>query len=144
MVNGINKFVAKYGDWIFLGVAVYKFVYYILDLVQAFKHSGGSGAKYLFSGLFDMFIYLVFIAIVIWATRKITGIKGVSVANTMNGGNTQQNPQYPAQQMPQNPAQNVYNPVAPTAPAGVWYCAGCGTQNSAETTFCSNCGKPKQ
>lgn len=119
MVNGINKFVAKYGDWIFLGAAVYRFVYYILDLVHTFKYSGGGyGVKDLFGGLFNMALYFVLLAAIIGLARKLTGIKGVDLSATMNGGNMQQNPQYPAQQMPmpQNPVQGA--PVAP-APAPV-------------------------
>lgn len=172
MVNGINKFVAKYGDWIFLGAATYRFVFYILDIVSAFKYSGGGGGvKTLFGGLFDMVLYFVLLAAIIGLARKLTGIKGVDLSATMNGGNMQQNPQYPAQQMPmpQNPVQGtpvapapapMAAPVPPVAPAptatpapapvptaapanNVWYCSNCGKQNAAETAFCSNCGKPK-
>lgn len=172
MVNGINKFVAKYGDWIFLGAATYRFVFYILDIVSAFKYrGGGEGVKTLFSGLFDMVLYFVLLAAIIGLARKLTGVNGVSVSATMNGGNMPQNPQYPAQQMPQNPVQGApvapvptaapvppVAPVAPVAPAptaapapaptaapanNVWYCSNCGNQNGAETLFCSNCGKPK-
>lgn len=151
MVNGINKTVAKYGDWIFLGAATYRFVFYILDLVSAFKYGGGgNGVKTLFGGLFDMVLYFVLLAAIIGVTRKITGIKGVSVAAAMNGNTMLQNPQYPTQQVPmaQNPVQSAPAPTpAPTAapaPANnVWYCSSCGKQNSGETSFCSNCGKPK-
>ena len=110
MVNGINKTVAKYGDWIFLGAAVYRFVYYILDLVRTFKYSGGGeGVKTLFGGLFDMVLYFVLLAVIISVARKITGIKGISVGESISGNNMPQNPQYPAQQFPmgQTPVQNA-------------------------------------
>lgn len=157
MVKGINKFAAKYGDWVFLGVAIYRLVFYILDLVDAFKISGGYGVKVLFGGLFDMFLYFVLLCVIIGVARKITGVNGVDIAASLNT-NTQ-NYQYPQQQYPmgQNPVQGAVPPYAPTAPSaptasaastsvpadGSWFCAGCGKQNTSESAFCFNCGKPR-
>lgn len=132
MVNGINKTVAKYGDWIFLGAALYRFVFYILDLVSAFNSGAGYGVKTMFRELFEIALYLILLAAVIGITRKLTGIKGVSITVPTNN-NMPQAPsaQFPAQGSTISPANSV------------WFCSSCGTQNNGETSFCSNCGKPK-
>lgn len=133
MIHKINSSIAKYGDWIFLGAALYRFTFYILDLITAFNGGAGRGVKYIFSGLFDAALYLILLAVFIGIARKLTGISGISILASNNNGYAPQ-----ASAAPQVP------PVIPQVPAaGMWLCSTCGTQNADGTSFCSKCGKPK-
>lgn len=133
MIHKINSSIAKYGDWIFLGTALYRFTFYVLNLITEFKYGAGPGIKYIFSGLFDAALYLILLAIFIGISRRLTGISGISIIASDNNNYA-----------PQAPGAAQVPPVIPQVPAaGMWLCSSCGTQNADGTSFCSKCGKPK-
>lgn len=150
--------IAKFGIWIFLCAATFKFTFWIIDMVDGFKWKAGEGVRALFYGLFEMIFYLIILAVILEVSRKIAekytaaelAPKPATYAAPQQA-NYQQvpvQPQAPVQQVapqaapaPQAASAQQAAPVAPTN--GVWYCAGCGTQNTADAAFCAKCGKPK-
>lgn len=150
MIQKINKAIAQYGMWIFLGAATYKFVFWIINMVQSFKAGAGYGLKTLFGGMFDYVLDLVILAVLLELSRYLASKCGSNVAQNNNFNHAPVNNYNPqaAQQMPAAPTPNASMPTAqpttvqPTA-NNVWYCSNCGTPNSNVTSFCSKCGKPK-
>ena len=150
MIQRLNLMISKSRVWIFICAALYKFTFWIIDMVNDFKWSAGSGVRSLFSGLFGMVFYLVELAILLEISRKIA--EKYTQADFPAPAPRPQAPMQPAQpmqpQMPAQPAQPAQpaapaQPAQPAAPSGVWYCASCGTQNTGAGAFCSKCGKPK-
>lgn len=149
MLQRINKAIAQYGIWIFIVAALYKFTFWIIDMVNGFGVSGGYGVRVMFSSLFGMVIDLVILAVILEVSRKIAEkytqadfAQPVFPANP-NGYNPTPANNFNA--APQAPVQNAapVQPVNNVAPSGVWYCSSCGTQNDGATSFCSKCGKAK-
>lgn len=131
----INKFIANNGLWIFLGAAVYKLTFYIINLVSAFKPVGygfdakvdvAYGMRTLFSGLLGMIWDLIILAVILEVSRKIAS--GYS-------------PEVKAPQAPMAPVQPAQPaaPVQQAAPA-IWTCPNCGSQNNEGMAFCAKCG----
>lgn len=169
----LNRIISKGGVWIFIFAAVYKFTFWIINMVLAFQTNGGYGVRTMFSGLFDMLLYLVILAVVLEVSRKIAekytpeelARPAFNVSAPPQGGYMPQNgygmPQVPIQQAPvqqvpvqqvpvqqapvqQAPVQQAPAPAPAPAPANnAWTCSACGTQNSADSAFCFRCGKPK-
>lgn len=153
MIQRINLAISKFRVWIFIVAALYKFTFWIIDMVTMFRLSGGSGVYTMFNGLFGMVIDLIILAVILEVSRKIAEkYSQADFAATFSPMPNFVAPQVPPVQpqmkaAPQAPAP-APAPVQPQAPAqpaaaGVWYCSGCGTQNSGEAMFCANCGKPK-
>lgn len=74
MIQKLNTAIAKGSMWIFLGTATYKFVFYIIDMVQAFKWSGGQGVQTLFEGLFNLAVDLIILGVVLAVAQKVAGV----------------------------------------------------------------------
>lgn len=145
MIQKINNAIAKYGMWIFLGAATYKFVFWIINMVQSFKAGAGYGLKTLFGGMFDYVLELAILAVLLELSRYLAS-KCESVAQNNNFNRAPVNNYNPqaVQQMPTAQTQNTTMPtVQPTQNVNVWYCSNCGTPNNSSTSFCSKCGKPK-
>lgn len=144
MLQSLNRTIAKGGMWIFLFAATYKFVFYIINLVTAFKNGGGAnGVKVMFESLFDMALSLATLGILLEVSRKVAETyppEPVRQFNPMMGqGGPNMMPGAPMQGAPMQGA-----PVQNAAPAGnIWTCTACGTQNAAGSGFCAKCGKPK-
>lgn len=142
MLQSLNRIIAKNGMWIFLFAATYKFVFYIISLVSAFKGGGANGVRVMFESLFNMALELATLGILLEVSRKVAETyppEPVRQYNPMMGqGGPNMMPGAPMQGAPmQAPVQNA-------APAGdTWFCSACGTQNASGTGFCSKCGKPK-
>lgn len=161
MLQRINKAISRYGTWIFIIAALYKFTFWIIIMVNSFRLGAGSGLHSMFSGLFSMVLDLVILAVILEVSRKIaekytaadfatpafnTNLNGYNPAPANNFNAAPQAPvQNVAPVQPQAPVQNAtpVQPVNNAAPSGVWYCSNCGTQNNGATSFCSKCGKPK-
>lgn len=138
MMSKINKAIAQNGIWIFLVAALYKFTFWIINMVSDFKWGAASGVRTLFSGLFGMVLDLVILAVILEVSRKIAEkYTAADFANNPFAPPTANN--YNA--APQAPVQQAGNFAAPNN--GAWFCAGCGTQNDNGTSFCAKCGKPK-
>lgn len=144
----INKFIADNGLWIFLGAAVYKLTFYIINLVNAFTPVGygfdtkvdvGYGMRTLFSGLLGMVWDLIILAVILEVSKKIASGYPAQPARPVQPAQPAQpaspyTAPMPAQQPVQQPAQ--------PAPA-IWTCPNCGSQNTDGMAFCAKCGKPK-
>lgn len=166
MIQRINLAISKFRVGIFVVAALYKFTFWIINMVNAFQNhaavgssggmiggsGGGAGVYILFDGLFSMLIELVMLAILLEVSRKIAEKYTQSdfaapAAPQLNYNGYNAAPQAPVQPQMQVPPQAPVQPQAqaPAQPAasGVWYCSGCGTQNTADAAFCANCGKPK-
>lgn len=156
MLKKINRFIAQYGIWIFIIAALYKFTFWIINMVNSFNLGAGSGLHSMFSGLFGMVLDLVILAVILEVSRKIAE-KYTAADFATPAFNTNPNNGYnpaPANNFnaaPQAPVQNA-TPVQPqvpvqpannATPSGVWYCSSCGTQNDGAASFCSKCGKAK-
>lgn len=128
----INRFIAANGIWIFLCAVVYKLTFYIINLVDAFKYTAGSGVRSLFSGLIGGAWDLIILAVILEVSRK--------VASSYAPRPVQNNPyNAPMPNQQPRPAQPQPQPQGGAA----WFCANCGTQNNGGMSFCSKCGKPK-
>lgn len=124
----INRFIAENGIWIFLCAATYKFTFYIINLVDAFKFGAASGVRSLFTGLIGGAWDLIILAVILEVSRKVASSYAPRPV---------QNSPYNAPMPNQQP-----RPVQPQGGAA-WFCTSCGTQNNEGTSFCSKCGKPK-
>lgn len=115
MINSIIRFFAKGGLWILLFTAVYKFTFFIINIVNAFKSGGGYGAAVLIQGLFDLALVLSALTIVIAAAKKMAkDLPPVMPHNAYLMNNYNQgmpNGQYPNQQVPNQQYQNPQAPV---------------------------------
>lgn len=134
----INKFIADNGIWIFLCAATYRFTFYIINLVSAFKASAGYGVKSLFGDLFDAAWGLIILAVILEVSRKVaSGYPPVQQIQQVPGSPyTAQRPVQPVQPPVQQPAQ-------PAQPQAIWTCPNCGSQNSEGMAFCAKCGKQR-
>lgn len=129
----INRFIAANGIWIFLCAATYKLTFYIINLVSAFKVSGGYGVERLFSGLLGAAWDLIILAVILEVSRKVAS----SYPPERPVQNSPYNAPMPNQQP--RPAQPQPQPQGGAA----WFCANCGSQNNGGMAFCAKCGKPK-
>lgn len=161
MIQRINLAISKARVWIFCIAALYYFTFWIIDMVNGFKLSGGTGVKIMFQELFSMGISLVMLAVLLEVSRKIAekytqadfAAPAPPMLNYNSYGAPPQAPvppqmQVPPQQAPVPPQVAVPPQAAPSAPpqaqsAGVWFCASCGSQNEGIAMFCAKCGKPK-
>ena len=71
MLQRINLAISKFRVWIFTVAALYKFTFWIIDMVNSFKYGGGSGVYAMFNGLFGMLVMLAELAILLEVSRKI-------------------------------------------------------------------------
>lgn len=151
MLKKINKFIADAGIWIFIVTALYKFTFWIINMVNGFQTSGAAGCAQLFGGLFQMCVDLIMLAVLLEVSRKIAekytpaelapsgyGQYNNGYGAPMNGYN-----QMPPMGQPQPPMGQPAPQQVQPASNGVWFCNGCGTQNNGDTAFCSKCGKPR-
>ena len=132
MLKKINLMISKFGIWIFVTAAAYKFTFWIIDMVKGFK-ADSSNAKFgshtangvynLFNGLFGMLFYLVILAVLLEVSRKIAEKYSPEELaapprpqNNYNG----QAPYPPQMQIPPQasvpPRPPVAPPQAPSAP----------------------------
>lgn len=126
MINSIIRFFAKGGLWILLSAAVYKFTFFIINIVFYFKIGGGIGAATLIEGLFDLAFDLAALTVVIGAAKKmakdlppVIPNNGYPMNNYNQGMPNQQfpNQQVPIQQAPvQQPIYSQQVPVQQQAP----------------------------
>ena len=165
MIQRINLAISKARVGIFCVAALYYFTFWIIDMVNGFKLSGGTGVKIMFQELFSMGISLVMLAVLLEVSRKIAekytqadfAAPAAPRLNYNTYGAAPQAPVQPQMQVPPqapvppqasvppqpNAAPPVIPPVADPASSGVWFCSGCGTKNEGVAAFCAKCGKPK-
>ena len=155
MIQRINLAISKLRVWIFIVAALYRFTFWIIDMVNGFKGGGAYGVYTMFNGLFSMCISLVTLAVLLEVSRKIAekytqADFAAPAAPQLNYNSYNAAPQAPVQPQMQVPPQAPVQPTAPAQPAaqaqptaGIWYCSGCGTQNGSDAAFCAKCGKPK-
>lgn len=164
MIQRINLAISKSRVWIFTVAALYKFTFWIIDMVNGFKGGGAAGVYIMFNELFGMTISLVTLAVILEISRKIAekytqADFAAPAAPRLNYNpygappqapvppQMQVTPQAPVPPQASVPPQAPTPPQAPVQPAGVasgvWFCSGCGTQNESAAAFCAKCGKPK-
>lgn len=149
VMQKINKFIANNRLWIFLGAAVYKLTFYIINLVNAFKPIGygfdtkvdvGYGMRTLFSGLLGMAWDLIILAVILEVSKKIAS--GYPAQPAQPTQPTQPASPYTAPMPAQQPAQPV-QPAQPAQAPAIWTCPNCGSQNTDGMAFCAKCGNKK-
>lgn len=129
MLQKINKVIAENGIWIFLCALTYRLVFYVIDIVSAFKWSAGGGVRCIFEGLFGIAVSMVTLVVLLEVSRKVAS----SYAPTQ-----------PTQNRPYNAPMPNQQPRPVQGGAAGWFCASCGAQNNDGMAFCAKCGRPKQ
>lgn len=146
----INKFIADNGLWIFLGAAVYKLTFYIINLVSAFTPIGygldakvdvGYGMRTLFSGLLGAIWDLIILAVLLEVSKKIASGYSAAPQAPQQAPAAPYTAPTPAQQPVQQAAAQPAQPAQPTA--AIWTCPNCGSQNNEGMAFCAKCGNKK-
>ena len=133
MIQRINLAISKARMWILIVAALYRFTFWIIDMVNGFRASGALGVYTMFNELFGMLVSLVMLAILLEVSRKIAEKYTQADFAAPAAPRLNYNPYNAAPQMQ----------VPPAGAAGVWYCSGCGMQNVGDAAFCAKCGKPK-